>query len=240
MLNEEWANRSFQNTQIFSQQLQDSQQLNDSLRSEINQLCDHLYKVEWLRDHLDIELNFEQHIAGIIFWVIFLGHWLQHLLDLSHRIASTILLLIVFVGRSNPLSIIPKVVHALHGLLMVLVPQTVMMRRRISSLQSLHIAVTIPPWQLQPINHNNTNMSHLHPVLLPWQVLLLWLCWAPHFHPSLLLRYNWHLACPPDFNCLQSYLIPTIYSLCISQCQLLSIYQLYIVFTSIYSHSKWL
>jgi hypothetical protein len=61
------ANRSFQNTQIFAlnQQLRDSQQLNDSLRSQINQLCDCLYKVERLHDCLDMELNFERCIVGM-------------------------------------------------------------------------------------------------------------------------------------------------------------------------------
>ena len=65
--NDEHTNRFFQNTQIFAlnQQLQDSQQLNDSLHSQINQLHDCLYKVERLHDHFDMELNFEWHIVGM-------------------------------------------------------------------------------------------------------------------------------------------------------------------------------
>ena len=59
---EERANRSFQNTQVFtlSANLRDAQARIETLRSELNDTCDHLHKVERIRDRLDMELNFER------------------------------------------------------------------------------------------------------------------------------------------------------------------------------------
>jgi hypothetical protein len=58
---EERANRAFQNTQAFtlSANLRDAQARTETLCSELNNIRDRLHKVERIRDHLDMELNFE-------------------------------------------------------------------------------------------------------------------------------------------------------------------------------------
>ena len=64
---EEHANWSFQNTQVFtiSQQLHDAHTMIESLHAEMNTVHDHLHTVECMRDHLDMELNFERHLSAM-------------------------------------------------------------------------------------------------------------------------------------------------------------------------------
>ena len=64
---EERANSSLQQTQFLAlnQQLRDSQQLNQSLRAELDQLRDWLYKVECICDRLDLELGIEWRMNGM-------------------------------------------------------------------------------------------------------------------------------------------------------------------------------
>jgi len=65
--NEERANRSFQNTQVFtlSANLRDAQARIETLRSELNDTRDRLHKVERIRDRLDMELNFERRMSAM-------------------------------------------------------------------------------------------------------------------------------------------------------------------------------
>ncbi|KIK02656.1 hypothetical protein K443DRAFT_5938 [Laccaria amethystina LaAM-08-1] len=64
---EEHANRSFQNTQVFtvSQQLRDAQATIEALRTEINTIRDRLHAVDRIRDCLDLELNFERRFSAM-------------------------------------------------------------------------------------------------------------------------------------------------------------------------------
>lgn len=64
---EERANRSFQNTQVFtlSANLRDAQARIETLRSELNDTRDRLHKVERIRDRLDMELNFERRMSAM-------------------------------------------------------------------------------------------------------------------------------------------------------------------------------
>ena len=67
VLNEEHANQSFQNTQVFtiSQQLCDAHAVIEPLHAEINTVQDHLHTVKRIQDCLDMELNFERHLSGM-------------------------------------------------------------------------------------------------------------------------------------------------------------------------------
>ena len=64
---EERANRSFQNTQVFtvSQQLRDAQATIEALRTELNTTRDRLHAVDRIRDRLDLELNFERRLSAL-------------------------------------------------------------------------------------------------------------------------------------------------------------------------------
>jgi hypothetical protein len=64
---EERANRSFQNTQVFtvSQQLRDAQVTIEALRTELNSTRDRLHAVDRIRDRLDMELNFERRLSAL-------------------------------------------------------------------------------------------------------------------------------------------------------------------------------
>ena len=64
---EERANRAFQNTQAFtlSANLRDTNARIETLHSELNDSRDQLHKVERMRNHLDMELNFEQCMSAM-------------------------------------------------------------------------------------------------------------------------------------------------------------------------------
>jgi len=64
---EEHANRSFQNTQVFtvSQQLRDAQATIEALHTELNTTRDRLHAVDHIRDRLDLELNFKRRLSAL-------------------------------------------------------------------------------------------------------------------------------------------------------------------------------
>lgn len=65
---EERTNCSLQNTHVFtlSQQLHNANTTNESLRSELAAVRERLNKIEHLRDRLDMELNFERRMSGLV------------------------------------------------------------------------------------------------------------------------------------------------------------------------------